>query len=227
MTDDATKKPDHKVLGLALALVAAAAFTYACVVSTWLYNPRNKVFYEVGFGLTSTFECAPSIDGAKGPCRSMSNRALVDTWHEQLAEIRERVKDDQADLQNQVFVAQAADELRASNAFPALGWITLVCAALAALSLFTCVALVLAKKRVAWPIMPTTTAILGIAVGLIVGCVFVALKPGPPGYVGVGMGFWAFGIGVIAGIVSTLMLNKLLRPHDPDLLADTMDPEHY
>lgn len=226
MTDDA-KKPDHKILAVVLAVIAAAGFTYAAVVTTWLYNPRNKQHFEVGFGLVSNFECEPALEGAKGECRSMSNSALVADWKKQLADIRERAKQDPADPQTQAFVIQATSELRASGVWPALGWITLVCGALAALSLLACVALVLGKRRILWPIMPTTTAILGIGIGLITGCVFVAIKPGPPGYVGVGNGFWAFGVGVIAGIVAALMLNKLLRPHDPDLLADSMDPEHY
>jgi hypothetical protein len=122
---------------------------------------------------------------------------------------------------------KATDEFKVSGVWPALGYITLGCAALAALSLLVCAALVLTKKRIAWPLMPTTTAILGTGIGLITGCIFVALKPGPAGYVGVQLGFFAFGAGVIVGLVAALMMNKLLRPYDPDLLADTMDPEHY
>ena len=219
---DGPKPPDRKFLAVLLAIVAAAALAYACVASTWLYNPRNKQHFEVGFGLVSMFEC----EGG-GECRSMSNAKLVDEWAKELADIRERAKQDPTDPQVQAFAVQAADELRASSVFPTLGWITLACSALAALSLLVCAGLVLGNRRIAWPIMPTTTAILGVGIGLITGCVFVALKPGPPGYVGVHLGFFAFGAGVIVGIVAALMLNKLLRPYDPDLLADSMNPDHY
>ena len=221
-----SKLPD-RTLTIVLAILAAAALAYACVAKAWLYNPRNKQHFEVAFGLTSMYECEPGLDGAKGECRAMSNGALVADWHEQLADVRARANKNPADPETQAFVAQATEELRASGAFPVLGWITLACAALAALSLLVSAALVLGKKHIMWPIMPTTTAILGIAFGLITGCVFVALKPGPAGYVGVHLGFWAFGAGVIAGLVAALMLNKHLRPHDPDLLEDSMNPEHY
>jgi hypothetical protein len=211
----------NTVVAVVLAIVAAAGLAYACVAQSWLYNPRNKQQVEVGFGLLSNYECQ------EGACESTSNSALVASWQKQLADIRERAKTDAADPQTQAFVAQATIELKASSVFPTLGYITLGCAALAALSLLVCAGLVLGKKRVAWPIMPTTTAILGIAIGLVTGCVFVALKPGPPGYVGVHLGFFAFGAGVITGIIAALMMNKLLRPYDPDLLEDSMNPEHY
>lgn len=214
--------PDRRMFAVVLALAAAAALAYACVARTWLYNPRTKAHLEVGFSLRSAFECE-----AEGACRTLSNAALVDEWATQLADIRERAKEDPADPTLQTFYAKSVDELRASGAFPVLGWITLGCSALAALSLLACAGLVLGNRRVAWPIMPTTTAILGVAIGLVTGCVFVALKPGPPGYVGVHVGFFAFGGGVLAGIAAALMMNKLLRPHDPDLLADAMDPDQY
>lgn len=224
-----TEAKPNTVVALTLAIAAAAALVYACVAQSWLYNPRTKQHFEVGFGLLSNFECEldPSDAAAKGECRAMSNSELVASWQKQLAEVRERAKEDPADPTLQAFVMKATDELKVSGAWPALGYITLGCAALAALSLLVCAGLVLAKKHVAWPIMPTTTAILGTGIGLIVGCIFVALKPGPSGYVGVHLGFFAFGAGVLAGLVAALMMNKLLRPHDPDLLADTMNPEHY
>ncbi|MBA3503055.1 MAG: hypothetical protein H0T65_22020, partial [Deltaproteobacteria bacterium] len=218
------KPSDNRVIAIIVCLAAAAALAYACIATSWLYNPRNKQHFEVGFGLTRMFECEVA-DG--GECKSSSNAAFESEWKALLADIRERAKKDPADTQAQEFAVGAAKELRVSGAWTTLGWITLGCAALAALSLLACVALVLAKKRIAWPILPTTTAILGLAIGLVTGCVFVALKPGPPGYVGVHLGFFAFGAGVLTGLLGALMMNKLLRPHDPDLLADSMDPEHY
>jgi hypothetical protein len=206
------KPPDRRILGVVLALVAAGALAFACITKVWLYNPRNKSLMEVGFGLVSNFECESEATN----CRTMTNSALVQEWQAELAKIRKEAKDSPSDLSIVAFAANAEKELRAPSAFPPLGWVTLVACGLAALSLLACAVLVLAKKRIAWPIMPTTIAILGIAVGLITGCVFVAMKPGPPGYVGVGLGFWAFGGGVVVGIAAALMINKHLRPRDED-----------
>ena len=203
--------PDRRLLGVVLAIAAAGALVFACV-SSWLYNPRNKDLMEVGFSLVSHFEC--QSEGKD--CREMSNSALVDEWAKQLAKIKEDAKDAPTDLSVVAFAAKAEEELRASSAFPILGWITMACSGLAALALLVCAGLAIAKKRVMWPIMPTTIAILAIAIGLITGCVFVAIKPGPPGYVGVTFGFWAFGAGIVAGTAAALMLNKILRPTDED-----------
>lgn len=207
--------PDRVIpwLGSLLALGAAAALAYACIAPAWLYNPRNKALMEVGFGLLSNFEC--ETEGGSD-CRTMTNSALVEEWGKQLEKIKEQAKDSPSDVSVLAFVAKAEEELRAAPAFPILGWVTLVSCGLGAVSLLACALLALAKKRVVWPILPTTTAILGVAVGLITGCVFVAMKPGPPGYVGVSFGFWAFGVGVVVGVASALMLNKHLRPLDND-----------
>ena len=77
------------------------------------------------------------------------------------------------------------------------------------------------------PISPATVAILGIMFGMIAGCVFVATKPGGTGGVGVGWSFWAFGIGCVAGIVAAQLLAKQIRPPDPDLLHDAMNPDQF
>ena len=212
---------ERRWIAIGLCLVAAVAFAYACVVKTWLYNPRNQQLMEVGFGPTGMFACRG------GECRTMSNSELVAKWKRDLAEIKEEAAGDPTNPALQATAAAAHDEMRAPSAFPAFGWIALVCIAIAAVSLAISAALAIAKKRVAWPIMPTTTAILGTALGLIAGCVFVALKPGPPGYVGTGMGFYAFAGGVLTGIAGAIMVNKSLRPVDPDLLADTMSPDNF
>jgi len=36
------------------------------------------------------------------------------------------------------------------------------------------------------------------------------------------MGFWAFGIGTVLGIVAAQQLARISRPPDPDLLADLL-----
>lgn len=114
-----------------------------------------------------------------------------------------------------------------SSVFPVLGWITFAACLIAVLSLAAATLIVIAKKRVRLPVMPTTTALLGVLVALGAGCVYVAVKPGPPGYVGVGPGFFVFGVGVVLGLYSSLVLDKLMRPHDPDLLEDAMNAEEF
>ncbi len=208
--------------------------------------------HERGFGLRSTESC-PS---GSGDCLVMSNSELVDEWHalalhdrfmmhepvdEELAErigsagvealtnTRLRFEGD-ASLRHE---AEALDYVagkhiyKTSGVFSLLGWITFVCIAIAVVSLLISCAIVLAGKRIRLPVMPTTTALLGVGIAMITGCVFVAVKPGPPGYVGVGVGFFVFGAGVVLGLWSSLQLNKLMRPHDQDLLEDAMNPDDF
>jgi hypothetical protein len=115
----------------------------------------------------------------------------------------------------------------ASNAFAPMGWATTVTCLLAALGLAGAAALALAKKRPTLPISPSTIALLGIMAGLITGCVFVATKPGEGAFIGVGLGFFVFGIGSVAGIVAAQMLAKINRPPDPDLMDGAMNPDEF
>lgn len=118
-------------------------------------------------------------------------------------------------------------ERRISLAFPVAGLITFVVLLLAAVGLLVAAALAFAGQRPALPIAPTTVALLGVMVGLISGCVFVATKPGDVGSVGVAWSFWAFGIGSVVGIAAAQMLAKQIRPVDPDLLHDAMNAENF
>ena len=58
------------------------------------------------------------------------------------------------------------------------------------------------------PMAPTTLALLAIMAALVTGCVFVATKPGPGGFVGVGIAFWIFGAGAVMGIAGAQLLAK-------------------
>ncbi|MEO8707222.1 MAG: hypothetical protein ABI867_44755 [Kofleriaceae bacterium] len=204
---------------------------------------------EVGFGLRSGFECT------EGTCETFTNAELVRDWrvtelharlllHEpvddELLELdpdrhsdgiaqRDRMERPDTTGHEQVIARAMAEKhvYQTSSAFSAFGWIALIATWIAALSLVVACAMVLSKRQFAWPVMPPTTALLGIATALITGCVFAALKPGPAGYVGVGVGFIAFGIGMVLGLWSSIMLAKLLRPTDPDLLEDAMNPEQF
>jgi hypothetical protein len=126
-----------------------------------------------------------------------------------------------ASISNLDFMAKARefapDEV--SSVFAPIGIITMILCLVGALGLLVTAYFGFVKKRIAWPIMPQTVALLGVMGALLTGCVFIATKPGGVGAVGVGWSFWAFGIGSVAGIIGAQMLNKLIKPVDPDLAA--------
>lgn len=214
------------MIALVLAIAAVAGLAFASVSRKWLYNARTEGGDEIGFGPRGMFECSPA-DGEHRTCRELSNSELVAKWKDLVATTKQISNDNPQDLEASQVAQQTAEMLHTSGGFSTFGWIAFVACVIAALSLFLAALLVAADKRIAWPIMPTTMALLGLMIALISGCVFVALKPGPPGMVGVNLGFFLFGAGVVLGIASSLMLNKLLRPHDEDLLADSMTAEDY
>lgn len=118
-------------------------------------------------------------------------------------------------------------EDRVALAFPVAGLVTFIVLLLAAVGLIVAAALAVTRRRPDLPISPTTIALLGLMIGLISGCVFVATKPGGVGAVGVAWSFWAFGIGAVAGIAAAQLLATQIRPADPDLLHDAMNPEQF
>jgi hypothetical protein len=119
------------------------------------------------------------------------------------------------------------EENRVSAAFPAAGLLTFIVLLVAAAGLVVSAGIAAARGRPNLPISPTTFALLGIMIGLISGCVFVATKPGGVGAVGIAWSFWAFGIGPVAGISGAQLLAKQIRPADPDLLQDAMNPDRF
>jgi hypothetical protein len=119
------------------------------------------------------------------------------------------------------------EENRVSLAFPIAGLVTFVVLLVAAGGLLAAAGVAAANKRPNLPVSPTTFALLGLMIGLISGCVFVATKPGQVGAVGVDWSFWAFGIGSVAGIAGAQLLAKQIRPSDPDLLHDAMNPDQF
>lgn len=118
-------------------------------------------------------------------------------------------------------------EDRVSRAFPVAGLVTFIVLLVAAGGLLAAAGLATANKRPNLPVSPTTFALLGLMIGLITGCVFVATKPGGVGAVGVSWSFLAFGIGSVAGISSAQLLAKQIRPPDPDLLHDAMNADQF
>ena len=205
MTEPVTN--DKPVLSIALSLAAAALLVYAALSPNWLINTSTNDTRS--FGLRTYSECSrwTGLGGDKPTCAE-----VVRSNTEEVEVIR-------------ALGLNAADQT--SSAFAPVGLIAFVVCFVAAGGLVAGAALVLARKRPELPIAPTTIAILAIMVALVTGCVFVATKPGPTGFVGVGLGFWAFGIGNVLGIAGAQLTAKAIRPRDPDLLADAMNPDDF
>jgi hypothetical protein len=194
MTEQTTN--NNRMLGVGLALAAAACLVYAALSRHWLVDGRVQVM----FGLRDNISC-----GLPESCDPISNSEFVDSI---------------------LRMAGNSSEM-ASPAFSPMGWATTITCLLAALGLAGAGALGLAKKRPMLPISPSTIALLAIMAGLITGCVFVATKPGGVGFVGVGLGFWLFGIGSVAGIAGAQLLAKINRAPDPDLMDGAMNPDEF
>ncbi len=190
----ATARPPPRMLGVLLAIVAAACLVAACFSHRWL---ANRHLGDFGYSPLAFQECGAT-------CETTSNFQIADIASD-----------------------SPFEENRVSPAFPIAGLLTFVVLLVAAAGLVASAALAAASKRPDLPVSPTTFALLGIMIGLISGCVFVATKPGGVGVVGVAWSFWAFGIGSVTGIAGAQLLARQIRPPDPDLLHDAMNPDQF
>jgi len=193
-------KSDNRMLAIGLAAAAAAFLMFAAFSRSWVARPAPM---DIGFGPMGCHNCA--IFGGSEGGGDMSNGAFI-------AAVREM---------------DPNSDKTTSSAFAPMGWATFGLCLLSGLGLLAAAGLAYAKQRRDLPIAPTTVALLGLMASLITACVFVATKPGGAGFVGVSMGFWAYGIGAVMGIAGAQMLAKLLRPVDPDLLEGAMTPDQY
>ena len=249
------KRPERRVLALVLATVACVCLAYAGVSRLWMFNEATGLGGSYGFGPRGMVRCDER--GAECEALSNgelvdrwrteiadtqrvaalladpSSQAPADTMvTERVAHVQRQIADGLITREQAIGDAQNTAKLvaelkRASAAFAICGWLACIGSLLASASLAVAIVLVLLKKRLMLSVMPTTTALLGIMLAIVTGCVFVATKPGPNGFVGIYYGFWAFAAGIILGISSTLMLNGLLRPHDHDLRDEPMNPDEF
>jgi len=201
MTDDAPRP--SRIPPILLALLGAAALLFAAMSSRWLANTGDNGSIEMG--LRSTTECG-SVGMLLGPrpdeCRTKGNSDYASEW-----------KTDSGQYY--------------SVAFAPCGLVTSIACFVGALGLLAAAALALAKKQPQLPMSPSTISMLALMVGLISGCVFVATKPGPAGFVGVGIAFWIFGAGAVLGLAGSIMLARVNRPADPDLMDGAIDPDKF
>jgi hypothetical protein len=96
----------------------------------------------------------------------------------------------------------------------AIGWWAAI---VAALGIALATVMVAAGKYVRIPLIsPTTLGLVGGAVALIAGCVFIATKPDGVGVTEVGWTFWSFGLGSVGAIVAAFMLSRQLAVIEPE-----------
>lgn len=199
MTEPATSATtDKRPLATGLCAAAAACLLYAAFTHTWLVNAGP--YAEIGFGLRDNYECGASfaLGGDAQACIELGNGDFIEKWRA---------------------MGESAAKLT-SSAFAPVGWITFIVALIGALGLAVAAGFGAAKKPMNLPIAPTTVGLLGVMIGLITGCVFVATKPGPAGMVGVGLSFWVFGIGCVMGIAGAQLMAKVNRPPDEEWTVD-------
>ena len=188
---------NQRLLGIGLAVVAAALLTFSALSKAWMANPK----LGISFGPRGCNHCCYLIGDSSEDC-SLSNAGFVD----RMRLMAKKTGDDK--------------RLKTSGAFAPAGWATLVLCLASTVGLLATAALAHLKKRPALPVSPASGALLSLMGALIAGCVFVATKPGPAGFVGIAGGFWTFGVGTVVGIAGAQMLARHIRPIDPDLPED-------
>jgi hypothetical protein len=225
--DDIAPAPREppQALSVLLAIMAAGCLIAACFSHHWLANRRVA---DLGYSPRS-FQDAARHRGDAARHRGDEERRVADLGYSPLSF---QICMPSCTTISNFQVAESADDLpfeedRVSRAFPIAGLLTFVVLLIAAGGLLVAAGIAAANKRPNLPVSPTTFALLGLMIGLVTGCVFVATKPGEVGAVGVSWGFWAFGIGSVVGITGALLLARQIRPSDPDLLHDAMNPDQF
>jgi hypothetical protein len=205
------RKQRKRTVAIVLAVVAAAGLGVGAFGNRWLALPAaQETAYEgttfersAGMGLRAYEKCTRT-------CKSVTNFELVDLLEAEIKRI---------EAYNLTVPAKDQRALPRSpwNGWPVVGVMTFVCALIAAAGLLVGALLALAGKRVSLPIMPTTVAVLGLAGGIIAGCIFVATKPDLDDPLVVGWTFITFGAAAVVGLAAVFPLNRAIRPIDTEL----------
>lgn len=182
-----------------LAIVAAVLLAVSLFLP-WLKSKQNK-YLNASMTLLSFKVCQNQGDGWE--CESMSNFKVA----KELAAQNEHASKKQG------------------TTFPYFGLATLIICLGAAASMLAAGVLGLTGKFVRSPIAITTVGLLAACLGLITGCIFVAVKPGGVGTIGVTWPFFVFGTAVVLGVAACQMLSKAFGPPEYDPYADPMAPQ--
>ncbi|MBK7070704.1 MAG: hypothetical protein IPH44_00250 [Myxococcales bacterium] len=180
-----------------LAIVAAVLLAVSLFLP-WLKSKQSK-YVNASMTLLSFKVC--SGDGDE--CESMSNFKLAKKMKE-LNELSSK---------------------KEGTTFPYFGLITLIVCLGAAAAMLAGGVLGLMGKFVRSPIAITTVGLLAACLGLITGCIFVAVKPGGAGAIGVSWPFFVFGTAIVMGVAACQMLAKAFGPPEYDPYADPMAPQ--
>jgi hypothetical protein len=189
-------------MAILLAIIAAAGLAVAAFAPKWLADSMDR---DSGFGLLEYTECGD-------PCVTVTNFELIDTINAEIDRVIEMNKT--RDPREQLSVPT-----RPWSGFAYVGWMAWLSCLLAAGGLLVAAALAIARKRIEWPVMPTTVVVLALIIGMVSGCVFVATKPAAIELMGVGWTFGAFGGALVFGIAAVFPLNRQIRPIDEELGA--------
>jgi len=208
------RRQRKRVLAIVLAFVASIVLVVSVFAQYWLSSPSWGD--KVHIGLRSFTRCQNER------CVSISNSELMDVLEQDIELVKKKNKELPAGAQMTVPRAPW-------HGFPVVGIITLVAAFVAAAGLIVGAVLALARQRRELPIMPTTIAVIGLALGIITSCIFVATKPDVFNYAAmlaphaplediiVSWSFILFGGGAVMGLAAVFPLNRQIRPIDVEL----------
>jgi small-conductance mechanosensitive channel len=187
------KPKDYRMLAIGLCVAAVVLFGYASFSNRWLENTQSERT-SIGFSLIG-FEVCHTGHQHSTDCTAVSNFALV----------------------RALKAGASRHDEPPSGMFAPAGVATMALSLLAVLALGATAYFVWKRRRLAWKVLPNAIALLAIMAALIAACLFVAKKPGGYAAVGVGPSFWAFAIACVVGIAGAQMVNKYIKPIDPDL----------
>ena len=215
MYADSSQMLAKKKQTASIVCIVAAVLLAASLFLPWLKSNKSM-------GLSMSLLTMKQCGG--GRCESMSNlkmaREIDKAYDEAAAAVREWSRDsgDAPDLPK-----------KPGTSFAYFGLITLALCLLAAAVMLAAGILGLKGKFVRSPIALSTVGLLAACLGLITGCIFVAVKPGDMGpmrTLGVSWPFFLFGAAVVGGVAGCQMLAKAFGPPEYDPYADpTLPPQ--
>jgi len=207
------RKQRRRAVAIALAFLSAVGLVVAAFGDRWLTVPE----YGGDSNPSSPFRPRSAAIGLRtferckaGTCTQMSNSDLIDVLEAEIETIK------QANLK-----LPAKEQLPLPrppwHGFPVVGLMAFVFALIAAAGLLVGGVLAAAGKRVELPIMPTTIAVLGLALSIITACIFIATKPDLTEALVVGWTFITYGVAAVVGLAAVFPLNRAIRPIDAEL----------
>jgi hypothetical protein len=99
-----------------------------------------------------------------------------------------------------------------------------VAAIVALAGLLLGVAILVTGRIVRYALAPTTIALLGAVAAMVAGCIFVATRP-EMGMARIGLGFWAYAVGILATGFAAVMLSRQLHLIEPEFDPGESLPE--